>query len=668
MTKVYLANNPFTVKTTMVVNDEQVKSTSTLYRYRNTPLQDWVGSFLPELVAHCNDDEIEITFHGLQYHFEAMEQQVQAYTSKNRDIEIVLHHEVSKSQVARMGALSAIMDEIQITQELIPELKTEENKKRIKDSYDVSLESVIISSIDRLKVNVINKLIDHPVLTEGNDRMIKIIDNDKLKGIRTAESDEDFFDCVELNIPFVNSKHARLVITDTGNSLNQEARYYRYIKKVISSPHKPIILFFLHDNGSNNNEEFLNLISEQFNQKGKQNKERFIFIAENQSKAKKMLYSDYTIRNPLVFCPDDIPGIQRQFKKYMEEYCFIGKITNTCSEWNRLLEEVESQLHVTDKQSVEHDVHLLFIKIKELLSRTVYQWSSLISVEAIQAETSKLIKMLENEFNSVLKKSESTKRSFNISSIFGDPTIALRPTDVAKKNTKNYIQNSLKKRIETFLRKKILEIIQGSRIEFIFPETLISIFKSIDLQDSMNPYLDSSFSETLTKSLETTIVDVKLQETIKEIENIEIKTYLVGLKGIMFGAGLSGKGGSKPSSDENVDPNFLIKLAKVTSRELNSDSTYLESAKVDACKKVFKENITKLGPIINEELISFTSLLNTKLPIYEQAKTNMVDELMDQAEDRLEELKEQALKSKKIEERQAYLEQLSQKLNAITEL
>ncbi len=57
-------------------------------------MQNWVGSFLPELIQHCNDDEINITFHGLQLNFDTLEEQVQMFLSKNRDVDVILEHEV----------------------------------------------------------------------------------------------------------------------------------------------------------------------------------------------------------------------------------------------------------------------------------------------------------------------------------------------------------------------------------------------------------------------------------------------------------------------------------------------------------------------------------------------------------------------------------------------
>lgn len=326
MTKVFLSYNPFTIKTEILVNNEPVTSTSILYRYRNTPMQDWVGSFLPELVEHCNDDEIELTFNGLQFNYDDLEEQVELYTGKNRDIEIMLKDDISKSQVARIGALSAIIDEIQNNQELIQEIKTEEFSNAIKESFSATLEVICVSGNDKLKTTIINELVGKSIVTEGNERGTIIIDNDKIKSpnILTAKDD---FEIVECNIPFINSKYATLNVTDTPNSENQEDCYYRYIKKVISAPEKPIILFVLDRNMTNNNEEFLSLISEQFRQKGKQNKERFIFVTENVLAAKKYLYSDYTIKNAQIVNVEDTSEVQNIINQYVERYILISKIT-----------------------------------------------------------------------------------------------------------------------------------------------------------------------------------------------------------------------------------------------------------------------------------------------------------------------------------------------------
>lgn len=677
MTKVYLSFNPFTVKTEIIVNDEKITNTSTLYRYRNTPMQDWVDTFLPDLVEHCNDDEISITFHGLQFNFDDLEEQIQVYTEKNRDIEVKLEHEVSKSQVGRIGALSSIMDEIQNNQQLVPELKTEKIRQQIEDTFNANLEIVVISSNDKLKVNFINELIGQVVLKEEYDKGIKIVDNDRAKGFSKLQSEDDF-DVFEGNLPFVNSKYASLIITDTPNSETQEDSYYRYIKKAITAHEKPIILFVLDSISSNNNEEFLNLISEQFKQKGKQNKQRFIFVAEKPNSAKKMLYSDYTIKNAQIFNLEDIQEVQYKVKEYMEKYCLVDKIRNTFEVLQNTFNSMKTQFDDSYKTNkvVEDNLDQLFIEIKESLYEIDYRSDNSIGLEIITNETRKLINKLEAEFNSLFNKSNSTMNSFGVTSLFSSiKSSVFISSEDARNNTKNFIENTLKKHIQNYIYEKINEIIKGSKWQVIFNESLILLLKSINIEDCIKPYLHHSFGKTLSNQEEKEFINEKLHATLKEIENIEIKRKTSGLfQAIRIVTDIYGNNGNESNFNSNINSDGIVTyryyagLIELTSRELSTDSTYLETSNIEDCKKMFKRNISKIEPIIVQSLTSVISKMNTNLSVQENTRNKIIDEILEKVKLRIEELKKQTQISEHEQQRLLYIDKLIQSLSNIIRL
>jgi hypothetical protein len=667
MTKVYLSYNPFTVKTEITVNDEKISSTSTLYRYRNTPMQDWVDTFLPDLVEHCNDDEISITFQGLQFNFDDLEEQIEVYTKKNRDIEVKLEHEVSKSQVGRIGALSSIIDEIQNNQQLVPELKTESIRHQIEDTFNANLEIVVISANDKLKVNFINNLIGKVVLKEENDKGIKIVDNDRAKGFTRLQSEDDF-DVFEGNLAFVNSKYASLIITDTPNSETQEDSYYRYIKKAITAIEKPIILFVLDSISSNNNEEFLNLISEQFKQKGKQNKQRFIFVAEKPNTAKKMLYSDYTINNAQIFKLEEIQEVQYKVKEYMEEYCLVDKIRNTFEVFQNTFNNMKTQFDDTYESNkiVEDNLEQLFLEIKQSLHETDYRSDNSIIVETIKSETRKLVNNLENEFNSIIVKRNSSLRTLGF--IFNGVSIS---SEDVKNNIKHFIENSLKKQIRNYINEKINEIIKGSKCEVIFSNSLISLLKGIDIEDSILPYLHNSFGKTLSNHEETELINEKLHATLKDIDNIEIKRKTSGLfqaLKIYSSNGIGGNFSSNVNSDGVVTYKYYAGLLELTTGVLSTDSIYLETSHIEDCKKIFKRNISKIEPIIIQSLTSVMSMMNTNLSVLENTRIKIIDEILEKVDLKIKELKKQTKISEYEQQRLHYIDKLIQSLSNVIRL
>ena len=105
MAEIRIIHNPFKVKTDFIIDGNMISETSGLYKYVNTPMQDWVSEFLPILIEDSNDDELEIVFKGLQYNFDDLDREVQAFLRKNRDIEIDITFDCCVSQQHRLDEL-----------------------------------------------------------------------------------------------------------------------------------------------------------------------------------------------------------------------------------------------------------------------------------------------------------------------------------------------------------------------------------------------------------------------------------------------------------------------------------------------------------------------------------------------------------------------------------
>lgn len=261
MTTVWISHNPFLVETEIIIDDVPIAETSRLYKYIKTPMQNWVGSFLPALVEHCNDDELDITFKGLPHNCEDLKFELRSFLEKNRDYEIGLHCDVCQSPLERLK----ILDDI---------------TKKLPDPAE-SPRTVL------------------KLLVFGGDPEQRKMQMEQL-------SQETFeVDC-----------YCPLEIHDT----EPEA-----LEQAIHAQDKPILICLLDENtGSKQNARIMNLISDAYKVRGRFNKWRFLFVADNPQYARRLLSSDFSIKNADVYASDDFVSIRRRIEEYQNEVCLVG--------------------------------------------------------------------------------------------------------------------------------------------------------------------------------------------------------------------------------------------------------------------------------------------------------------------------------------------------------
>ena len=144
MTSVWISHNPFSVETEIVIDGYPIAETSRLYKYIKTPMQDWVGNFLPMLIEHCNDDELTIVFEGLLHNYEDLYAELNVFLKKNHDYEIQLQYQHSQRLAQRLAECDTIMAEM-AKQDVIPrELLNSLSKK-----HSTALQVLIFGSNER---------------------------------------------------------------------------------------------------------------------------------------------------------------------------------------------------------------------------------------------------------------------------------------------------------------------------------------------------------------------------------------------------------------------------------------------------------------------------------------------------------------------------------------
>lgn len=335
MTKVFLSHNPFKVYTEIFIDGEKISDTSLLYKYVNTPMQDWVTDFLPVLVEHCNDDEIEIVFKGLQYNYDDLEAELNQFLKNNRDYEITLDFDVCKSQTARLGAMKTIIDEMK-TQNVVEVLHEDGFLCNIENCQKETMQIVVMGGVDKHRTEFVDDLIDENIVREEGQGYC-YISNNAINNVEEIEGGSNFQVCIK-NVDFADNRFCEIKMYELPDLEECSNAYYRFAKKVIISEKKPIIIYIIEGSLKQNNAELLNLLSEQYRIKGKQNKRRFIFVAEDPVSCKKVLNSEYAIKNAVVYAFDDVVKIRKKIEEYQNEVYLVGQVSKGC---NQMIEQFE---------------------------------------------------------------------------------------------------------------------------------------------------------------------------------------------------------------------------------------------------------------------------------------------------------------------------------------
>lgn len=724
MVKVELSHNPFTNETKILVNSELINETSTLYKHRNTPMKDWVEYFLPDLVQHCNDDKISITFHGLQFNYEDLEERVKQYY--NREVEITLEQRVAKSQISRLGSLSDIIDEILNVQEILPELKYEKFSDSIIENLYAPIEAIIISGNDSIKANFINSLLGQAIIEINNERGIKIVDNRKSKHIMSLETEEEF-DIFEAEIPFAKGKYSKLVIVDTPNSETQSNYYYRYIKKAIAAVEKPIIIYALDRFSENNNEEYLSLIAENFRQQGKQNKERFIFISENTDEAQKLLNSDYTISKAQIFSIHDVDKVKQTIHRYINGYSLNEKIRET-----KKIIDLELQM-LADSLKEGSSVEPQMINVDDLMNIIGNDFSKIellglsnINEENVDAIAGEITQELIIEFNKLFEKPsengnynfEHVKiktdfagkavRNFILGTILGPvPAIVAAgipiiqasikskesPAEFSEKESKalkpiretvqEYIENQLRDSIAISLVSRITEDNEPIGIKFSFSSEAITELSKLGLERLIGVVDNIVFEDEEKYRQQLQLIAEVIRNALFEIEGIELYKVLspvvvaAASRERIVPASTPNRIGAKASTSSSArDKLFKNEDGKMTYiyyfyngiYKLMSGYLAEKYPAIDCCKKVFRENITKIEPVINEALKNTIHINEAAIEKLEQSKRDLFETIQKGINTELDKRQKQSNPSEEDLQKLEYIDSLMQKVSDLTKL
>jgi hypothetical protein len=331
MREINIKYNPYKVETEITVDGALPKNNSRL-NVGEDRLQEWIEDLPEWLREEYNTKEFKITFRGTTLDYEDVVSV--AEESKKSGMNIICNHIPAKEVKDKERLISDIFERIQNGP--FEELK----QKDIINAFKLARERVfpvnVVATMSAGKSTLINALLQRRLMpakqeactatiteikdSDSTDFSAKVYDKSQiliethpvltLEIMRTV-NDNNLVSVIKVegNIPFINSDDVTLVLVDTpgpNNSRDEEHKKATY--NMLDESSKTLVLYILNATQLEVNDDF-NLIShvaDSMRVKGKQSKDRFLFVVNKLDDFKKD--------------EDSVDGALSKVKKYLEKH------------------------------------------------------------------------------------------------------------------------------------------------------------------------------------------------------------------------------------------------------------------------------------------------------------------------------------------------------------
>lgn len=303
MTEIVFEYNPIQVRAEIIIEGSEIAKTSNLYRYRNTPLEDWVDVLIPELVEYSNDDNIQIEIRSLQKYIDEINKAIRTYEKKHRHIDIEVIENPSTGYKGRLNKLSQIIEQI----------KEAEGELAITDEYP--LDVLVVSMADEDEYNGLLSNIFHDIKAKSDQAIL----------VSNKECEVEGFEVISHEISDFEDRHvdARVFIFPSLNECSN--KYWRLLKEKVNGKNDYVMIALLNSKPKKN-DELLDYIAEQLEKKGKINKSRFIFISENTEDNMDYIQDEYGVKLTDMLDYDSADESIDKVKHYIQNVSYVRKI------------------------------------------------------------------------------------------------------------------------------------------------------------------------------------------------------------------------------------------------------------------------------------------------------------------------------------------------------
>lgn len=656
MTNILIEHNPFDVKTKIMIDGEPVVETSGLYKYLNTPMQDWVATFLPTLIEHCNDDELEITFKGLQYNYDDLEKELDQFLKENRDYDIHLDFDCCEGQRARLGKIASVIDDMQ-SQTIVEELRKPEFAKAF--SAPDRMQVLVMGGTDQRRYEFINTLLETHIERADTSSGICYTDNDMLEDMQETEC-KDGFRKYSGDISFVSSEFCQTVVYELPNLENCENNYYRFGKKAIVGEEKTLVIYILENRISKSDAEFLNMIAEQYKQKGKRNKQRFLFAAEDPAGAKQILKSEFSIKSAPTYGLDDAVRIRRKIEEYQDEVCLVAQVKEKCALLLNKLSNLENALTLAAaKNKDNNEIDELECTATNLLYKSSLIYSPLHDKD----------KTIENVIGNILEQlsEDYEKTCFAPERVLGTLPMVIRM------NSEIALKCEHARRNISFFVRKLLDNISNYLDD-------ISKFAEYEIEIKYDPELSNVLRKlgigSAMEKLQEWVKEQQLQSQrsfipkemyLEEIKDIKIEKDFPRIFGVWYVDSSYATATRKDNSDGTrtfLFP-FTVGLTKFCSENLYGDGYVSLENKANSVA-YFKKEIGKIRPVMRKYYYDCISAGKKNLNEMDRQFETELTEFENAIHEQAQRLREAAEISENEKQRLSYVRQMQERIEKIT--
>ncbi len=305
MRKVSIVYNTYTVNTEILVDGKPVKESSELHRIKQVRLQEWIED-LPRILAdEYNTKSFYIYFKGTKLDYDDVKSTVDDANKHGWNIK--LDYGKAAEIADKEEKIKKIFDEIQ-KESPFPALRSKALRESFNNVYNGTFPVNVVATMSSGKSTLINALLGRKLMPASQEACTAIIteiqDNDNEKfsakvygkdGSILEEQSELTLDIMSrLNandkvariqakgdIPFIDAKDTSLVLLDTpGPNNSRDARHEKATKEMLDASSKAMVLYIMNGTqfATNDDNSLLSYVAESMKVKGKQSKDRFIFV------------------------------------------------------------------------------------------------------------------------------------------------------------------------------------------------------------------------------------------------------------------------------------------------------------------------------------------------------------------------------------------------------
>lgn len=303
MKEIFIKYNPYKVETEITIDDKKVKTNSAL-NVSDRRLQEWIDDLPKILLEECNTNEFHIKFQGTLLDYEDLLGVVKEAEKSGIHIDCTLIP--ARDVKDKESEIKKVFEAIKIGP--FEELRDPEVLQAFNLVMAYEFPVSVVATVSAGKSTLINALLQKKILPTKNEAcsavIIEIRDNDKqffnawvydvngkqinivpdidqvtLKALNDDQNVSKIL--LEGNIPFVKSDNDILVMVDTpGPNSARHPEHKAATYRMLSESSKTLVLYVLNATQSriNDDDSFLNYVSDSMKVRGKQSRDRFIFV------------------------------------------------------------------------------------------------------------------------------------------------------------------------------------------------------------------------------------------------------------------------------------------------------------------------------------------------------------------------------------------------------